>query len=738
MIIKGNTHDNGGKLADYLMAGGPGEVAKLLDMRGFATGDLHAEFLDIDLLRERATKADSALFHVQIRGVDGEGKKLTDAQLLEIADGVDLALGRHMTHQARAAVIHEGADRHLHLAYDLIRQDDEGHCFVEKLGLYKTKLQLYAREVEQKYGLQILSNERRPGARRAERNEFEEGRRLGRTPEQIHEVRTAIMQAYHAADSGKAFKAAMQERNWEVAAGDRNCFVIVDELGGKHALNKKLTGMTLKEIDAKLGDLDRSSLPSVDQAKAMQLDRAAARASQTREIVPDGIARANGSTPSHGPENAAQAAIKPLGQTAGEIRLAWRTTQTAEQFAQEIDHRGLILVHVSREEAAASYRAREFAKAAGRQNRVLKEGFAAVDKRGNVYRIDQRATGDHYEEIQKRLGALDKSQLQTVDVARAIQREIRRAEFRAEKRIEHEQAREPTKLEAAIIAADRAAGTDDLKFSETLGKAGIAIARVTADDLETLKAQRSEQDLSAAAGDEPRRYAVLANVRLGELVVVTKLGDVLRLNQSHMADLEHRNFPTPATPANADSREMVADDPQNNLPAPTVTEARAMWEHEAAMLASFRAELTAARVLDRDNATAARVAAFESGQAIEQRDAVTNSIQDATQGVVEAGIAAADQAVSFGGKVAHSLAWAAEGVIGFLGDLWASPSKPTELEREIAPKVAAERQQQTADLDYYQLVEAVRDAADTERRRQQTDRAAAPEYFRHLEPDRER
>ena len=226
------------------------------------------------MLKEHATKADSALFHVQIRGAHGEGKKLTRAQWLEIADGCDTALGRVMTQQGRAASLHidlETGDMHLHLAYDLIRQNEDGRAYVQRLGKFENKLQLYAREIELKYGLQILSNERKPGARRAERNELEESRRLGTD---IHEIRTTIMQAYHASDSGRAFQAAMKEQGFEIAAGDRrDCFVVVDELGGKHTLNKKLTGMTLKEIAAKLGDLDRAQLPSVDQAKAMQLDR---------------------------------------------------------------------------------------------------------------------------------------------------------------------------------------------------------------------------------------------------------------------------------------------------------------------------------------------------------------------------------------------------------------------------------------------------------------------------------
>jgi len=61
-----------------------------------------------------------------------------------------------------------------------------------------------------------------------------------------------------------------------LAAGDkRDCFVVIDAAGGHHALNKKLTGMTLAQIRQRLGDLGRAQLPSVDQAKIRQRARLA-------------------------------------------------------------------------------------------------------------------------------------------------------------------------------------------------------------------------------------------------------------------------------------------------------------------------------------------------------------------------------------------------------------------------------------------------------------------------------
>jgi hypothetical protein len=386
MIAKGNHHAHGVKLAAYLVKGHPGERAELFDMRGFGSiGDLRDAFR-IEAMRARdGTKAEKPFFHVHLRGAAGEGAQLTQRQWAEIADRCDRALG--LRFQPRAGSFHtdrQTGDRHLHLAYSLVAVSEDGQGFVKKLGLYKKKLKTLSREIEKDFGLKIVSNERQAGhaAKGADRREFEESRRLGTD---INAIRAAILDGFQKSDSGKSFAAAMRAHGFEIAAGDRRaCFVVVDQAGGQHALNKKLTGKTLEQIRERLSDLDRSRLPTVDQAKAQQADREAARSAARTMKHGGATAAAQSNTPFHGPEKGRggpSKALPELGKTAGEIRLAWTLTRTGEQFRREIENRGLILVYVSREQAEASQRAHAFAKASGRQNRALKEGFGAVDRR---------------------------------------------------------------------------------------------------------------------------------------------------------------------------------------------------------------------------------------------------------------------------------------------------------------------------------------------------------------------
>jgi hypothetical protein len=542
MFGKGKPRAEGVKLAVYMMKGHPGERAELIGMRGFGpVSDLRDGMRNEDIRARDGTKGEKPFFHAHFRSADGEGKTLSRAQWLEIADRCDRKLG--LGGQPRAASLHidrKTGDMHMHLGYSLVAEGRGGQLYIKKLGLYKIKLKELCREIERDYGLRILDNERQPGdrAKSADRNEFEESRRLGTD---IKAIRTGILDCFEKSDNGKALKAALDERGLQLANGDRrDCFVVIDAAGGQHALNKKLTGKTLAEIRTRLADLDRAQLPGVDQAKELQAERQAARAAQERGEHGRGAeGQGPASTRTDGRERGPQPEIKPLGKTAGEIRLAWQLTQTAGQFKERIEDKGLILVHVSREEAEDSHRKHAFAKAVGNQRRELREGFAVVDRRGNVTRIDQRVTGDQWEEIQKRLGRIDKAGLASVADAKEAQRQANRAEWKAIK--EAERAKERIDAPVGKTAGEirmawntsRDAGNpmrDAEQLQEALAARGLAIGRV--DPAEAYASER----VSAFAKEAGNRATVLAE---GELVAVNSFGNVYRFDERTTGELRH-------------------------------------------------------------------------------------------------------------------------------------------------------------------------------------------------------
>ena len=118
MIGKGTPHDNGAKLADYLTKGKDGEIAELVQLRGFASQDIKEAFRSIHVLPE-ATKAEQPFFHVQVRLPEGE--TLTHQQWEKAANRIERMLG--LKDQPRAIAFHtdrETGEKHMHVAWSRI------------------------------------------------------------------------------------------------------------------------------------------------------------------------------------------------------------------------------------------------------------------------------------------------------------------------------------------------------------------------------------------------------------------------------------------------------------------------------------------------------------------------------------------------------------------------------------------------------------------------------------------
>ncbi len=272
MIAKGNLHGDGGGLARYLVSGDEHEIAELVETRGLENlgRDPVRAFEMLQKVAEANTRSTKPFFHAQTRNPDGD-KQLTNAQWLQIADRLEKRLG--LDNQPRIVSFHidrATGEKHMHVAW--CRIDLETMRAIDP-GLYKSSLKQLCRALEKEYGLQEVSSQRKPEdtARIADRKEVEEARRLGMD---VRAVRNAILDCLGRTDNGKAFRAALDERGLMLANGDRrDCFVVIDQAGGHHALNHKLTGMTLAALRDRLSDLDRTQLPGVEQAKAMQQEK---------------------------------------------------------------------------------------------------------------------------------------------------------------------------------------------------------------------------------------------------------------------------------------------------------------------------------------------------------------------------------------------------------------------------------------------------------------------------------
>jgi Relaxase/Mobilisation nuclease domain len=98
----------------------------------------------------------------------------------------------------------------------------------------------------------------------------------------IEERRAAITACYSQADSAQAFVNALEAAGYILAKGESRAFVVVDMAGDVHALARQIEGAKTRDVKAKLEGLDLSQLPTVERAKILMLQRAAAQQEAVR------------------------------------------------------------------------------------------------------------------------------------------------------------------------------------------------------------------------------------------------------------------------------------------------------------------------------------------------------------------------------------------------------------------------------------------------------------------------
>ncbi len=206
------------------------------------------------------------------------GERLNDTQRMQAIDRLERELG--LTGQPRVVVVHEKKDRQRH---------DREHCHVvwSRIDLARLraisdshnyrKHELVARELERAFGHERVQGAHieREGRARPKRtpshSEMQQAARTGISPQ---EARAHITKLWQQSDTGAAFAKALEDSGWTLARGDRRDFVAVDPKGGVHSLARRIDGATVKDMRARLVDLDLSTLPSVAEARAMQRARA--------------------------------------------------------------------------------------------------------------------------------------------------------------------------------------------------------------------------------------------------------------------------------------------------------------------------------------------------------------------------------------------------------------------------------------------------------------------------------
>ena len=230
MFAKGNLNASGVKLVNYILsAERDDERVEFGGARGFDffSSDPREAARLMQRMADATTRCEKPWFHTQTRLPADE--RLTPEQWEVVRLREEKRLGFSDLPCIWSFHVNEATgERHMHAAW--FRVDVEQERAVDP-GLFKLRLKETCRSLEREFGLRELDNHRQPHdrARAADRNEVEEARRLGTD---IRAIRNAILDCYEHADNGRAFKAAIEERGFILANGDRrDCYLVIDQAG---------------------------------------------------------------------------------------------------------------------------------------------------------------------------------------------------------------------------------------------------------------------------------------------------------------------------------------------------------------------------------------------------------------------------------------------------------------------------------------------------------------------------
>jgi hypothetical protein len=270
VIIKGTSCAGARRLAVHLTRTDTNERAEVKEIRGVVAQDLSGALREMEGVASGA-RTNKPFYHGSINTRADE--RLTDEQRAYAIDKLEASLG--LAGQARVVVVHEKEGReHCHIVWSRIDLDRMA-AISDSNNYYKHEQ--VARALEKEFGHDRVQGAHieRDGKQRPDRtpshSEMLQADRTGLSPQQARELMTGIWQS---TKNGKEFQAALEDKGWILARGDRRDFVAIDPNGGVHSVARRIEGANAAQVRQRFADIDPRGLSSVAEAKQVQRERA--------------------------------------------------------------------------------------------------------------------------------------------------------------------------------------------------------------------------------------------------------------------------------------------------------------------------------------------------------------------------------------------------------------------------------------------------------------------------------
>ncbi|QFT63780.1 relaxase/mobilization nuclease domain-containing protein [Roseivivax sp. THAF30] len=271
MILVGSQRSGALALADHLTNTHDNDHVELLEIEGFMADDLHSALQEAQAIA-KATKCKQFLFSLSLN--PPEDAIASEQDFIDAADKAGAKLG--LSNQPRAIVIHEKEGRrHAHVVWSRIDADE---LKAINLPHYKTKLRDVARDLYLDHGWEMPEGLREYGHRNPLNFTLAQWQQARRQNIDPREVKASLREAWERSDDAASLKAALADRGFFLAKGDRRAAVALDINGTIYSLSR-WSGVKAKDVKARL---DRDTLPSVAE---LQADLKSRMTAQVREYI---------------------------------------------------------------------------------------------------------------------------------------------------------------------------------------------------------------------------------------------------------------------------------------------------------------------------------------------------------------------------------------------------------------------------------------------------------------------
>ncbi|EAP78159.1 relaxase/mobilization nuclease domain-containing protein [Roseovarius nubinhibens] len=258
MILNANTRGNAKELARHLLNTRDNDHVELHDLRGFIAEDLNGAFREAEAIA-MGTKCINHLFSLSLS--PPEYADVAVETFEKAIDRIEAELG--LNGQPRAIVFHEKEGRrHAHAVWSRI---DGQEMKAIKIDFYKRRLTDFSKQLFLENGWPLpdgLQDQRRRDPLSFSLSEWQQAKRTGLDPKV---TKTLLRECWNVSDTCESFEAALREKGFWLAHGDRRSYVALDWRGEIYSLSRAI-GVKKKELAVRLGNT--KFLRSVDETKA--------------------------------------------------------------------------------------------------------------------------------------------------------------------------------------------------------------------------------------------------------------------------------------------------------------------------------------------------------------------------------------------------------------------------------------------------------------------------------------